>query len=496
MNGELHTGRWVGAPGWRGPSWPGSLTIWLLALALIAASLPQAAAAQAPPSHISSGAGIAAAAYVPGRIIVGYSPPVASPVADIRGGTGLAVTPAATSAAVPAEQLLRLPAGRSVAAAVAAVRRVPGITYAVPDYLAHAAAAPWYPNDPGHAHRSGGWVRMQWNFLAAAGVNAPQAWANLIADGRAGARGVTVAILDSGVAFQHWRSFRESPDFAGTRFVAPCDLVAGKLAHGRCTDSHPLDRDGHGTFVASTVAEATNNGKGLTGLAYHASIMPVRVLNAFGAGDSAAVAAGIRYAVRHGARVINLSLQFGEGLTATDIPNVMAALRYANSHHVVVVAAAGNDGSTRRVALPARAPTVISVGATTRDRCLAYYSDSGQGLDLVSPGGGDDASLRHEPDCHPNRNLPSVYQMTFTRQGHPTNFGLPGGWFGTSMAAPEVSAAAAMVIASGVIGQRPTPSAVLGRLEQTAVPLGGSVPNRYYGYGLLNIGAATARTPS
>jgi serine protease len=224
--------------------------------------------------------------------------------------------------------------------------------------------------------------------------------------------------------------------------------------------------------------------------------MPVRVLNAFGDGDSAAVAAGIRYAVRHGARVINLSLQFGEGLTAMDIPNVMSALRYANSHNVVVVAAAGNDGNARRVALPARAPTVISVGATTRDRCLAYYSDSGQGLDLVAPGGGDDASLAHEPDCHPDRNLPSVYQMTYTRQGHPAKFGLPGGWFGTSMAAPEVSAAAAMVIASGVIGQHPTPSAVLSRLEQTASPLGGSAPDRHYGYGLLNIGAATTRTPS
>lgn len=430
-----------------------------------------------------------AAPYVPGRLIVGYAPPVASPVADIRSGTGLAVTQASVPAA-PAEQVLRLPAGHTVAAAAAAVRQVPGITYAVPDYLAHAAGA-WYPDDPGHAHHPGGWERMQWNFLAAAGVNAPQAWANLIADGRAGARGVTVAILDSGVAFRRWRTFRESPDFARTRFVAPCDLVVGKLVRGRCTDPYPLDRDGHGTFVAGTVAEATNNGKGLTGLAYHASIMPVRVLNAYGDGNSSAVAAGIRYAVKHGARVINLSLQFGEGLTAAEIPNVMAALRFANSHKVVVVAAAGNDGSARRVALPARAPTVISVGATTRDRCLAYYSDSGQGLDLVAPGGGDDASLA-QPDCHPNRNLPSVYQMTFSRRGRAGAFGLPGGWFGTSMAAPEVSAAAAMVIASGVIGQHPTPSAVLGRLEQTAVPLGGSAPNRYYGYGLLNVGAATA----
>jgi serine protease len=435
-------------------------------------------------------AAAAGAQFVPGRLVVGYQPPVASPAVEIRSDTGLQVTSAAGAGPVPSEQLLRLPAGQSVLAAAAAVRRVPGITYAVPDYLAHAAGA-WYPNDPGKAHRRRGWEQLQWNFLSSAGVNAPEAWANLIADHDGGARGIKIAILDSGVAYRNWRQFRESPDFRGTRFVAPCDLVDGRLSHGRCTDPYALDRDGHGTFVAGEVAEATNNGIGLTGLAYKASIMPVRVLDASGDGGSTTVAEGIRYAVQRGARVINMSLQFGEGLTASDIPNVISALRYANSRKVVVVAAAGNDSSDK-VAYPARARTVISVGATTKDRCLAYYSDSGQGLHLVAPGGGDDASDVRDPDCHANRNLPDIYQMTFRRVGHPGAFGLPGSWFGTSMAAPEVSAAAAMVIASGVIGRHPTPKAVLARLEQTATPLGGSAPNSTYGFGLLNIGAATS----
>lgn len=282
------------------------------------------------------------------------------------------------------------------------------------------------------------------------------------------------------------------PDFGGTRFVDPCDLVDGRIVHGRCTDPYALDRNGHGTFVAAELAETTNNHRGLTGLAYHASIMPVRVLNANGDGGSSSIAAGIRYAVARGAQVINLSLQFGEGLSASDIPNVMSALAYANAHHVVVVAAAGNDGSNS-VAYPARARTVISVGATTRDRCLADYSDSGQGLDLVAPGGGHDAALT-DPNCHPGRRLPNIYQMDFRHIGGTRSFGYPGGWFGTSMAAPEVSAAAAMVIASRVIGRHPSPAAVLARLEQTATPLGGSAPNADYGHGLLNIGAATART--
>ena len=98
-----------------------------------------------------------------------------------------------------------------------------------------------------------------------------------------------------------------------------------------------------------------------------------------------------------------------------------------------------------------------------------------------------------EPDCHPNRNLPSIYQLTFVDASHPRRFGYPGGIYGTSMAAAEVAATAALVIASGVLGAHPSPAAILGRLEQTAVPLGTSArPNANYGWGLLNAGAATA----
>ncbi len=438
---------------------------------------------------VVGGASARGAPYVPGRLIVGYAPPVASPAADIRSSSGIGVSAVTAQSGAPQEQVLRLPAGRTVAASVSAVRRVPGITFAVPDYIAHAAGA-WYPNDPGRTHRRAGWEAMQWNFLAGAGVNAPEAWANLIADARPGAEGIRMAVLDTGVAYRDWRQFVKMPDFGNTRFVDPCDLVAGRIRHGRCTDRYPLDRNGHGTFVAAELAEATNNRRDLTGLAYGASIMPIRVLNANGDGGSAGVAAGIRFAVAHGARVINLSLQFGEGLTASDIPNVMSALQFANVHNVVVVAAAGNDGGST-VAYPARARTVISVGATTEDRCLAGYSDRGQGLDLVAPGGGRDASLK-EHNCRPGRRLRNIYQLDFRHLGQPRSFGYPGDWFGTSMAAPEVSAAAAMILASRVIGSHPKPSAVLNRLEQTATPLGGTAPNTDYGYGLVNIGAATA----
>jgi serine protease len=432
----------------------------------------------AAPSAASAATG---ARYVPGKVVIGYTAPPASSLQTALGRRmGVrAVTENLTST----EQVVQLAPGVSVSEAIARARRQPGVAYAVPDYIAHAAGG-WIPNDSGRG--GSGWQSLQWNFLAASGVDAPDAWANLIADGRAGGRGVTVAIVDTGVAYRSWRQYTRSPDFGGTRFVDPYDFVAH--------NAYPVDENGHGTFVAGTVAEATNNGVGATGLAYGASIMPVRVLDASGDGDAATIARGIRYAVHHGAQVINLSLEFDLSVTASEIPDIINAVAYAHRQGVVVVAAAGND-SSQELAYPARAPGVISVGATTRDECLADYSDVGPDLDLVAPGGGDDSSLVGDTNCHPDRNLPGIFQMTFQDPFAPRQFSLPSGWYGTSMAAPHVAAAAALVIASRVLGARPTPDQVLARLEQTARPLGGSKPNANYGYGLINAAAATAATP-
>jgi serine protease len=431
-------------------------------------------------ASLTMGVGVASAAdYVPGEVIIGYSaPPRASLRTDVARRMGVRSVAAAPSST---EQVVRLAPGVSLSQAIAQARREPGVAYAVPDYIAHEAGG-WIPNDPGSGQGAGGWQGLQWNFGSTSGVNAPVAWANLIADGRAGGRGVIVAIVDTGVAYRSWHQYTRSPDFGGTRFVAPYDLVDH--------NAFPLDENGHGTFVAGTVAEATNNGIGAAGLAYGASIMPVRVLDATGDGDAVTIARGIRYAVNHGAQVINLSLEFDLTVTAGDIPSIMSAIAYAHRHGAVVVAAAGNDSSPE-LAYPARAPGVISVGATTRDACLADYSDVGPGLDLVAPGGGDDASL-NDSNCHPDRDLPGIFQMTFEDPFAPRHFSLPSGWYGTSMAAPHVAAVAALVIASRVLGARPSPEQVLIRLEQTARTLGGSKPNANYGYGLVDAGAATA----
>lgn len=441
--------------------------------------------------------------YEPGQVVIGFRPgPVASAARALASKLGMrpdaaslgmgpdAASPGTRPAAAPAPtvDVMRLPRGETVADAVAKLTGRPGVAYAVPDYIAQEAGS-FIPDDPGRSHRRGGWEQMQWNFLPRIGVNAPEAWANLIADHRAGGRGVVVAVLDTGIAYRNWHQFHKSPDFTGTRFVDPYDFIAN--------NRFPLDRNGHGTFVAGTVAEATNNDYGLTGLAYGASIMPVRVLDASGDGDASTIAKGVRYATDHGAQVINLSLEFGTFITAADIPELIDAIAYAHQHGVVVVAAAGNEYASQ-LAYPAADALTISVGATTRDRCLADYSNHGARLDLVAPGGGAlDADFPTDPDCHPFSvtNLPPIYQLTLRNpQRSLSKFGYPGDYYGTSMAAPHVAATAALVIASGVIGRHPTPARVLARLEQTAQPLDGRAPNAGYGYGLINAGAATAAT--
>jgi serine protease len=431
---------------------------------------------------VAPGAAAAAPGYVPHELLVGYrTGQVSAATAHFEAQLGVRSRGRAPS---PRSQVLRLRAGASVITAARRLRRRPGVAFAEPNYIAHQAGA-FYPDDRGKTGASGGWQKVQWNLLPGTGVNAPAAWGNLLAAGHPGGRGVTVAILDTGVAYRNWRQYRRSPDLGTTRFVAPYDFVTG--------NHFPLDRNGHGTFVASVVGESTNNTVGLTGLAYGASIMPIRILDASGLGDENTIARGIRYAVTHHAQVINLSLEFlpNEVSSSHQIPEIVNAINFAHQHGVIVVGAAGNDQDTR-IAYPARARNVISVGATTKDGCLAGYSNGGSGLDLVAPGGGTDALIPSDPNCFPDRSLPSIYQMTLVDTPHWSRFGYPNYYIGTSMSAPQVSATCALVIASRVLGPHPSPAQVLTHLEQTAVPLGASHPNAQFGYGLLDAGAATA----
>jgi serine protease len=361
------------------------------------------------------------------------------------------------------------------------------------------AAAPaqaqtaYMPDDPGSSGQPGGWVNDQWNFMPGTGVDAPRAWSNLIAKGKPGALGVRIAILDTGLAYANRGRYRRSPDISRFRLARGRDFCPHAGGGGDpCAgeDAHPDDPNGHGTHVASTIGEATANAIGVTGLAYGATIMPVKVLDRDGFGDQESIAAGIRYAVAHRAQIINLSFEFGAAVSsAHQIPLVVSAVKHARSKGVLVVAAAGNEAQTR-VAYPAALPGVMSVGAVTEHGCLADYSDSGPGLDIVAPGGGNDAVRPGEPSCQPGVALRPIVQMTYTTSKR--TFGLPTDYVGTSMATPHVSATAALVIASGILGAKPTPQALEQRLKATARDAGPPGPDELYGAGILDAGAATA----
>jgi serine protease len=414
-----------------------------------------------------------AADFVRGRVIVAYEH-------GLSQGQRAAVASAARVVGgrkLPeGARLVRTRRGETVHQAIGRLKRDKRVRYAVPDYVAHASG--FVPDDPGIAGPTG-WQALQWNFTGPYGVDAPDAWSQAIAAGAPGGRGVTVAVLDTGVAYENHGRFRRDPDLYASRFVKPYDFVDG--------DRHPDDENGHGTHVTGTIAQKTNNALGLTGLAYGVDIMPVRVLDAHGEGDASAIARAIRYAAREKAQVINMSLEFDPSITASQIPDIVSAIRYAHRKGVVVVGAAGNAAESA-VAYPARTNYVISVGGTTEHGCEADYSNSGSGLDVVAPGGGDDAPLDDDPldvqNCHPDEHGRDIYQVTFTR--NVDTFGIPSNYEGTSMACPHVSAIAALIIATGIIGKHPKPAAVEARIKATATDLGPPGTDRRYGAGLVN----------
>jgi serine protease len=412
-----------------------------------------------------------AADYVPDEVIVRY---------EEGTGGGVAAQVAADAGTEPVQSLpgnseqLAIDDGDSVRETIAELRQDPNVVYAVPNWHAHAAAEP--PDDPES--------RLQWNLFGRYGINLVEAWTLAEGLGAPGGRGAVVAVIDSGVAYERRGRYRRAPDLRRSTFVRPWDFL------GR--DRHPNDLYGHGTHVAGTIAQTTNNGVGTAGIAYNAKIMPLRVLDAFGEGDSADIARAVRYAVRHGADVINLSLEFPSYVRAAEIPDVVSALRYANSRGVLVVAAAGNH-THLSVAYPARVRSVLAVGATTITGCQAEYSNAGEDLDLMAPGGGFDApntdGVWDATHCNPDALGRPIVQETFKRARLVQKFGFPRNFEGTSMASPHVAAIAALVIATNRLGAHPSPADLESHLEATARPT--DRPDRY-GAGLVDAAAALA----
>jgi serine protease len=466
----------VGALPLRLPS-PARSSLLLAGLAAGVLVLAPGARAAGSPPNVHTGS-----AYVPNEVIVRYAP---SATRAVRASAQRSTGTGQPHVFAPRTRVLKIRDGESVAQTIAELERRPGVLSASPNVIAHLSG--YVPNDPGQPGSPlGGWQGVQWNFSKDFGVNAPDAWDRLNAVGRPGGLGVKVAVLDTGVAYATRHGFKRSPDLLN-RFLKGHDFVDN--------DDYADDLNGHGTHVASTIAETTGNGFGVTGLAYGARIMPVRVLDRSGTGDSVAISAGIRYAARKGAKVINLSFEFDSSVTRGQIPDILDALRYARRKGALVIGASGNF-SAHSVAYPARAGSVMSVGATTEHVCQADYSNSGSSLDIAGPGGGLDASVPGDPNCRPGLEPlgRDIYQVTYTNRSIRA-FGLPSGYVGTSMAAPHVSATAALVIASGVLGPHPTPAQLESRLKTTARDLGTPGRDSRYGWGLVDaaraIGAIT-----
>lgn len=286
----------------------------------------------------------------------------------------------------------------------------------------------------------------QWHFPL---VQSDEAW--ILSTGV----GVTVAVLDTGLT-------TGGDDGIGC-VVSGYDTVNG--------DAYPADGDGHGTHVSGTIAQNTNNNIGVAGLAHSACIMPVKVLDDNGSGSFADIADGIYYAVDNGARVINMSLGTNARYGVTNDPVFDPALDYAYGKSVTVVCASGNDGSRKNISYPAIYPTTIAVGAVDVQSKVTRYSNKGNNLDIVAPGGDNGKDLNGDGFAD------GVLQETYIN-------GEWGYWFysGTSMASPHVAAVAAMLYAYDTSH---TPDSILQALVSTAQDLNESGFDKTSGYGLV-----------
>jgi serine protease len=279
----------------------------------------------------------------------------------------------------------------------------------------------------------------QWNFRQ---INLEGAWKR----GATG-KGVVVAVIDTGIS--------KGPDLAKTEFVPGYDFVNDR--------ENASDDNGHGTHVGGTIAQSTNNGYGVAGVAYGAKLMPLKVLSRGGSGTVADIAEAIRFAADKGAQVINMSLGGGG-----DSKLMREAIAYAHQKGVVVIAAAGNE-SHSQASYPAFYPHVIAVSATGPDRQKASYSNYGEGVDIAAPGG---ASGRNPLDgiLQETINPRSIAEFLF----RPLQ--------GTSMAAPHVAGVAALIKSRN---RGLNPDKVWEILKKSAQPVQDDSRN-YFGAGILD----------
>jgi subtilisin family serine protease len=341
-----------------------------------------------------------APADVPGQVIVQFRPGV---TASGRSGMRRAAEAEVVHAMVrPGQQLLKVQTGQTVDDAIRALERDPRVAYAQANHVYRAAAV---PNDPLFGQlwgqlNSGQTVRGIPGFTGIPGddVDATAAW-----NRTTGSRGIIVAVTDTGIAYDHpdlaanmWRNPGEilgngvDDDHNGfVDDVRGWDFCGSPLGLNPCAgpdDNDPRDLNEHGTHVAGTIGAVGDNARGVAGMTWQVTLMPVRVLNADGGGTSQTVADGFDYAGANGARIVNASL--GGDPQPDDIAVSQAMAAHPNTLYVV---AAGNDGEDND-AVPHNpcalgASNLVCVAATTQSDQLAVFSNHGATtVDLGAPG--------------------------------------------------------------------------------------------------------------
>ncbi len=364
---------------------------------------------------------------MPGRILVKPKPHLSEAEFSRRANSHSALH---RGTLVHANVRVLVVAAEQTETVLAALQNDPDIEFAEHDYLAHSFAL---PNDPYVV------AGNEWHLTK---IQAIQAWSVT-----AGASSVVIAILDSGVNTAH-------PDLVG-RILPGYDFVN--------SDTDAADDYGHGTAVAGTVTAAGNNGVGVAGVAYGCMLLPVKVMDALGSASHSTIAQGIEYAVQQGARIINLSL--GGDWPSSTLQN---AINFAWSNNVIVVAAAGNNGSTVPQ-YPAACDHVLAVASSEPDDSRSWFSSYGSYVTLFAPG---------DNIWTTQRDLNNPY----------------GAWSGTSFSSPVVAGVAALVLS---VNPTLSNSQILDVLKQSADDLGPAGYDATYAYGRVNaFRAVSAVSPS
>ncbi len=357
-------------------------------------------------------------------------------VATVSAALGAPLMLAGPETADAGLYVAELPAGETDAEAISVLQSIggglveaaePEQSYAATEVPAGPTAWLGFPDDPG--------LSAQWNLAA---IGASTGWR------AGGGRGVVVAVIDTGV----------TPSAELKNVLPGATFVPGGTSSA--------DDNGHGTHVAGTIAQATDNGIGVAGVAPNATILPLKVLSASGSGQTAWIAAAIDYAVDHGAQVINMSLGGGH----SDV--LVNAVERARGRGVIVVAAAGNSGG-EGIGSPADAEHALAVSAFGPTGALAPYSSWGKGVEIAGPGG--DKTVTGG----------GITQAVVTDgKVNLTEFQ------GTSMASPHVAGAAAVLLGMGA-----TPTEAECLLLDHAAPGPGAADDAVkFGAGKLDVSAA------